>query len=105
MPKVISHKYANDIISYMMIYIQLATLGPLQKKEKVEEKVELRMFHLNPQRGAPLSGFYATSLQCTLTTTSSKDAEIGGHLGLIKHSGERKLGESGIESRTYGWSP
>ena len=40
-PNVISHKYANDIISYMMIYILAATLGPLQKNEKVEEKWNL----------------------------------------------------------------
>ena len=42
-PKVISHKYANGIISYMMIHDQVAILGLLQKrKKKVEEKKNLR---------------------------------------------------------------
>ena len=35
----------------MMIYVQAIILGPLWKKEKVEENVELRLFHLNPRRG------------------------------------------------------
>ena len=29
--KFISHKYANGLISYTMIYVQAAILGPLQK--------------------------------------------------------------------------
>ena len=29
--KVISHKYANGVISCMMVYVQTAILGPLQK--------------------------------------------------------------------------
>ena len=29
--KVISHKYANDVISYTVIYVQATILGPLQK--------------------------------------------------------------------------
>ena len=29
--KVISHKYANGVVSYMMIYVQMTILGPLQK--------------------------------------------------------------------------
>ena len=61
-PKVISHKYANGVISYLMIYSQVATLGLLQKKGERRRKVELRMFHLNPQRGhlsqAPLPPLY-----------------------------------------------
>ena len=46
--KVISNKYANGVVSYMMIYVQAAILEQLRKEEKIEEKVELRIFHLNP---------------------------------------------------------
>ena len=35
---VIFHKYANGLISYTMIYVQAAILGPLWKKEKEEER-------------------------------------------------------------------
>ena len=36
--KVISHKYASGIISYTMIYVKAAKLGPLRKKEEEEER-------------------------------------------------------------------
>ena len=61
--KVISHKYANGVISYMMIYGQAAILGLLRKKEEEEErpywghygkkrkKKKKWMFHLNPREG------------------------------------------------------
>ena len=66
--KVISHKYANGVIIYMMIYVQAAILGQLRKKEKFE-----KMF--NPQRGdffrAPLPPLYDV-------LATSKDVEIGG---------------------------
>ena len=35
--KVISHKYANGVISYTIIYVQAVILGPLRKKEEEEE--------------------------------------------------------------------
>ena len=72
--KVISHKYANDVISYMMIYVQAAILRQLQKKKEKEERLywghygkktkkkKKWRFHLNPQEGhlsqAPLLPLY-----------------------------------------------
>ena len=73
-----------------------AILGPLRKEEK-EEEVDVPF---KSSRGAPLTGSSTTSLRCTPTAASSKDAEIGGHLRVAKHSVERKLGESGIQSGT-----
>ena len=75
--KFISYKYANEVISYMMMYVQAPILGPLRKEEKVKEKVELRMFHLNPRQGnlsqAPLPPLYdAHKAQSTLEKENSE---------------------------------
>ena len=94
--KVISHKYANGVISCTMIYVQAAILGPLQKKKEEEEKVDVPF---KSPRGAPFPSSFVTSLRCTLAAASSEDDETGRHLRLVKHFGERKFGESGIQSR------
>ena len=91
--KVISHKYTNGIVSYMMIYLQAAIVELLCKEERVEEKVELKMFHLNPRRGC-LSTMHPDS--CVFRGCQDT------HLRLIKHFGERKFGESSIQSGTSG---
>ena len=122
--KITSHKYAKGVISYTMIYAQeaifgplrkkrgkrrAAILGPLRKKEEEEERPHWGHYQQKKKerksgcpfkspRGAPLPDSFATALQCTPTAASSKDAKTGGHLRLAKHSGERKFGESGLQS-------
>ena len=68
-----------------------------KKEEKFEEKKELKMFHLNPQRGyfsrAPPPPLY--DAPATL-----EDVGTWGNLGLVKNSRRRGLAESGIPSRT-----
>ena len=98
--KVTSHKYARGNISYTMIYVQAAIFGPLRKNEEEEERPYYGHYKKKKEKksgylfkspsGAPLLDS-TTFLRCTPAIVSLEDAEIGGHLKLVRHSRERKF--------------
>ena len=74
-----------------------AKIGPLQKKEKEEEKVGVPF---KSPGGTPLTGSSDTTLQCTPEAVSLKDAEIGGTQG-----SQSTLEKENPRSRAYNLEP
>ena len=58
------------------------------------------MFHLNPQQG-----HFSRAPPLPLNDAPRLLRRGGGNLGIAKNPGGRRLAESGIPSRSSGWSP